>query len=159
MAIPALVKMARIFGESVDTHVLTGRDIPMSDRVSEYARYSKLKAKEQPSSAALATLLGGGIGAAAGALAGSKGNRAAPAALLGLSGGAMGLLLALADKHNVRQAQKFMSLPPSKRGKEARRQVVGSLAGREEAEESRRFHDSFRREMRHQELMDELRRR
>jgi len=156
---PLFTKLAKIFGESVDNYVMTGRDIPLSDRMSEYKRYSKLKSKEEPTNPALSTLVGGGIGAAAGALLGRKGHRAHPAALLGLGGGALGLMLALADKHNVQEAKRFAKLSPEQQAKESRRQAIQSLAAREEAEEARRFRNDFRREMHHREMMDELRRR
>lgn len=146
-------KLARVFGDSVDYGTTTARDIPISDRMAEFKRYHKSKAKEQPTDPGKATLVGGGIGAGLGLLAGSAGGSKGAllgATLFGLTGAAVGYLAHLSDKEAIEEARRISKLPPAKQAKEARKAAVQALADRDRS-------DRAREDRRHSELMSALR--
>lgn len=150
-----LAKEAAVFGEG---HPGVSRHRLLTDpktHLSEHESYYHRKAKEAPTHAGKAALIGAGVGATAGAalglMSGYGGRREVGVGALvgGLGGAFTGATAAMADHAAINDAKAISRMQPKERRAHLRSLAAGALEHQDSVERAKQSR-------RHQEMMDRL---
>lgn len=160
-----LTKLARVFGDTVNKHLTEGSDVPMSDRKRELHRYIASKSREAPTSKTTASLTGGGLGVAGGALMGAalaaRGSRGKGALVGGVTGGlggaGLGLLARWMDKGRINSSRAYMKVSPAQQKKALHEHALKILQQRDANRALSAYRDKIEQADRHYQLMREIR--
>jgi outer membrane lipoprotein SlyB len=146
-------KLARIFGARAPD--VSEAAVPYGQRKKEYARYVKRKAGEKPTPMGKASLVGGLVGGALGALTTGGGSSAVVGGVLGGLGGALiGAGLSAQDESHIRAAKSIVRSGNFDQATVAA--VKRQLADKQHRREMDEYYKERRAEDRHRDLRTRL---